>query len=428
MTLANWIEPTKADDSGTNSAKPRKRELPWSEKYRPESLIDVVGNPSSIEDVKKWAAQWATGKPKKKALLIYGRVGTGKTSLAYSLAKEVGWDVIEMNASDKRSSEFVEQIAGLGSQTRSFTGAKKVILVEEIDGLSGVADRGATQALADVIKKTEAPMILTSNDIDDKKLSGLKVYCEQVQLKKIAPGVIVKVLKDILEKEGVGIEDISALQKIADNADGDLRSAINDLQAIAQGETILKKDSVFLEQRDRQIDVYKAMQRIFRCTDYAQCRRVIWDLDEEPRNFIAWLDENIPVEYKTVPERAKAFNNLSRADVFLGRVTIRQYWGFLRYVNDLMTVGVGFAKDGPNFGFSQYNFPSLIRKMGMTRGKRAKEGAISGKMSPVVHESKRRIINDYLPLVQKVYAKNRAAGEAMVSKFGLDAEELEYFA
>jgi len=424
MTLAKWVEQGAEDPK---PAKTRESLLPWSEKYRPVKAEDVVGNTSSIEEARKWVAQWKAGKPKKKALLIYGNVGTGKTSLAYALAVEADWEILEMNASDKRSQDVVEQIAGFASQTRSFFGKTKVILVEEIEGLSGTADRGATSALIEVIKNTSAPIILTCNGLENKKLSGLKVHCEQVQMKKAAPGVVVKLLKGILDAEGVLVEDISVLQRIVDNADGDLRSAINDLQALAQGESVVKKDSVFLEQRNRPIDIWKAMQKIFKSSDYASCRKILWDLDEEPRNVITWLDENIPAEFQGNQERARAFNNLSRADVFLGRVTNRQYWGFLRYVNDLMTVGVRFSSDKPSFSFTKYQFPSYIWKMGSTRGKRAKEAAIAEKIGPFVHESKRRVINNYLPLMNNVFAKDKKAGLAMLAKFELEEEQLDYF-
>ncbi len=437
MDLTSWIpedskdlrarESEMKDYNATDRKAHSKKvtELPWSEKYRPEKLEEIVGNLQAIRTSRRWCDQWVHGMPKKKALLIYGEVGTGKTSISYALAREYKWEIVEMNASDKRSKELVEQIAGLGSQTKSFSGRRKLILVEEIDGLSGVADRGATQSLIKVIKESQTPIILTCNDIKNKKLSGLKVYCEQAPLRKLSPGQVVKRLGEIIKSEGIKVESIEVLQRIADNADGDMRSAINDLQALAQGEEVVKTDSIFLEHRDRQIDVYKAMRRIFKCADYATCRRIIWDLDEEPKNFIAWLDENIPVEYLSKAERARAYNQLSRSDIFLGRVVNRQYWGFLRYVNDLMTVGIGFSKDKPNFGFSKYRFPSLISKMGITRSKRARERSIAAKISPIIHESRKRIITDYLPLLRHVFERNQQAGREMIAYFDLEEGEVE---
>jgi replication factor C large subunit len=425
---ASQLEETPKEDPGPKTEDRKEPEAPWSEKYRPKTIGEVVGNNTAKESIDRWAQQWENGKPKKSALLIYGNVGSGKTSLCQALASDHDWEILEMNASDKRTQALVEQIAGVGSQSRSFSGKKRLILIEEMEGLSGTADRGAGKALVKVIQESRTPIVLTCNDINNRKLSGVKVYCEKVGLKKIPPGPIVQRLKQILESEGVKTDEVKPLQMIADNCEGDMRSAINDLQALAQEEESLKEGSIFLEQRDRPIDVYKAMQKIFKCNDYSKCRRVMWDLDEEPRNFVAWMDENIPVEYKEKTEISKAYNQLSRADIFLGRVSKRQYWGFLRYVNDLMTVGIGFSKEKPSYGFSKYRFPSLIMRMGATRGKRSKEKAIASKISPIVHDSSSRIIGNYLPLLKNVFDKDKEAGMDMVEGFELDESEMDFLA
>jgi len=428
MDLTSWIQPTEPQAEETKSDSPESSpndvtELPWCEKYRPAVLDEFVGNEAALLGVKKWADSWANGTAKKKALLVYGNVGTGKTCMAYALAKEHDWEVVEMNASDKRTKDIIERIAGFGSQTQSFSGKRKLILVEEIEGLSGVRERGASQALAKVIKETKNPIIITTNDVKNKNASAVSRLCEKVPLKKISPAVMASRLAWILDKEGIKIDEKRTLEKIAANSGGDLRCAINDLQAAAQGETILK-GGLALEKRDRPIDIYKALQGIFKSTDYASCRKILWDLDEEPRTVLQWMDENVPIEYPMPHERSAAFHQLSRADIFLGRVMNRQYWGFLRYVNDLMSAGVAFAKDKPYYDFKQYKFPSLIWKMGATRGKRAKEKSISAKMSPIVHASKSELTRDYLPLVRRVFRRAPEAGIAMVSAFDLEEEEI----
>jgi replication factor C large subunit len=417
------IAPKKAPTSKTQKIA----ELPWCEKYRPKTFKEFVGNETALADAMRWANAWDSGNPKLRTLLVYGNVGNGKTSLAYNLAAEKGWEVIETNASDKRTKDLVEHVTGMGTQTRSFSGGRKLILVEEIEGISGIRERGATQALLKVIKDTRTPIILTTNDIKSRKVTPFSRVVQKVPLKKLSSIQIAGKLKDILDIEGIKVESMDSLKKLAENADGDIRSAINDLQSLAQGEETLMEKSIVLQQRDRPIDVYKAMQKVFKATDYVTARRIIWDLDIEPKEFALWMDENIGVEYPQRHELASAYNNLSRADVFLGRISNRQYWGFLRYVNDLLTVGIAFSKDKPYYGFQNYVFPSLIRNMGMTRMKRAKEKSIAGKISPIVHESSRELKVEYLPILLNVFKKRREAGLALAHPFELSDEELEYF-
>jgi replication factor C large subunit len=72
--------------------------LDWTEKYRPVSLSDVLGNDAAVKALRQWATTFGTGK---RAVILYGSPGTGKTSAALALAHDLGWDYIEMNASDQ---------------------------------------------------------------------------------------------------------------------------------------------------------------------------------------------------------------------------------------------------------------------------------------------------------------------------------------
>ncbi len=88
----------------------------WAEKYRPKSLADVVGNPTATGQLKLWAQQWLDGTPEQKAVLLHGPAGVGKTSTAYALAIDMGWEAIELNASDQRTADVIERIAGSASR------------------------------------------------------------------------------------------------------------------------------------------------------------------------------------------------------------------------------------------------------------------------------------------------------------------------
>ena len=79
----------------------------WTEKYRPATLDEVVGNPAAVAELRKWANGWMRGRPDRKAVILQGDPGSGKTSAALALANEMGWTLIEMNASDCRNADAI---------------------------------------------------------------------------------------------------------------------------------------------------------------------------------------------------------------------------------------------------------------------------------------------------------------------------------
>src|SRR2546428_6138563 len=171
----------------------------WAEDYRPKSLRDVVGNPTAVAELEKWALSWQKGVPDRRAVILAGPPGTGKTSAALALAKDMGWAVVEMNASDKRNALSVRQVALRGAITQTFSdtgeflstaaGGRKLVILDEADNLFGREDTGGIGAIVDTIRRAGQPIILIANAFYalSRRSSSLRSLRRAVKFKATTP-------------------------------------------------------------------------------------------------------------------------------------------------------------------------------------------------------------------------------------------------
>ncbi len=494
------------------------------EKYRPRTLAEVRGNKKAISELRKWALEWPNDK---KAALLYGKPGTGKTSAAIALANDLGWGVLELNASDKRTQGILNQSVGEAAQNASFLNARKLILLDEIDNLHGNSDRGGARAVTELVKTTREPVILTANDLygisstlrgrckliqffairedsikkalvdiwhneekdvlrakdalDDlvarfdqpEEAAGARTDYEQIRAKlqilakvrfnpqalqqiyniedalddlvarfdqpeeaagartdyeQIATDVtqLKRFLQEIapLSEELVAIEhtlntvDAAFIEQIANNARGDLRSAINDFQAYLGGAVA---DATA---RDRVQSAFDLIRSILYDRDLTKPLNISYALDESPEDIIHWVDENVPraLEGKSL---TSAFAILREADVYLGRTRRRQHYGLWRYALELMTSGVNVAaqQDRQRKPGARYSPPTHWMRLGQTRSKRGLRDAVATKIARVNHTSVAKARGEMLLLYEE-FARRDLAGTA--AALDLAAEELAY--
>ena len=124
-----------------------------TEKYRPKTLDSVRGNDKAISTFLKWASNWNS---QSSAVVLHGSPGVGKTSAAHALASDMGWDVIELNASDQRTAKIINRIARNAANTGTISGGssgRKLVILDEADNLHGTYDRGGAAALTKLIKE-----------------------------------------------------------------------------------------------------------------------------------------------------------------------------------------------------------------------------------------------------------------------------------
>jgi replication factor C large subunit len=158
--------------------------LPWTVKHKPKSLKEVVGNKEAIQKFIEWIKSWDEGIPKRKAAFLYGPPGVGKTVTVEALTNDFKMELIEKNASDYRTEEAVKRFAGLASQYGSLFGTKRVILFDELDGLTGTADKGGVKAMIEVIQMAQCPIVLIANNAFDPRFTPLRNLCLLIEFKK----------------------------------------------------------------------------------------------------------------------------------------------------------------------------------------------------------------------------------------------------
>ncbi len=170
----------------------------WTEKYKPKNLKEVYGHDKALQELKSFLTQ-----KKEGAVLIYGSTGNGKTSAVHALAKELDYELLEINASDTRNKANINTIIGTSSKQRSLFKKGKMILVDEVDGITGQEDRGGIQALISVIQETKVPIIITSNDPFSQKLTPLRAKCKTIEFGTLSYLTIANILRNICEKEKI---------------------------------------------------------------------------------------------------------------------------------------------------------------------------------------------------------------------------------
>ena len=337
----------------------------WTERHRPVSELQLEGNEVQRRQIRKWLDEWQAGTPNKKALLLVGPPGVGKTSIARAIAADMGWSVIELNASDARNAAAIRKAATHGSTHRSLfhnpneKAQRTLILLDEVDHLSGglrevsqerlqkammgeevagkaitfSGDSGGKAELLRLLDSTQQPVIMACND--EMGLWGkgsswrstkdrFSRHLQKINFVRASDEALRRIARRVLRAENIEFED-AAIEELVKSNPGDLRALVRDLQVVCVNkELTLTKDNVNLlieaGQRDISIEVFPGLDNLYRSKTAEEASTISRSIDKSPNDLMNWVHWNNASLFTDNNGEIRGARSLSQANkMFYGR-------------------------------------------------------------------------------------------------------------
>ncbi|MEM0075333.1 MAG: AAA family ATPase [Conexivisphaerales archaeon] len=300
----------------------------WTERYRPRRLEEMVGNERARVLLFDWLLNWKRGM---KPILLVGPPGVGKTTMAYAAAMQLGYEVIELNASDFRTEKQLSKVIN-ASYSSSLTEEKRILFLDEVDGLYGKADYGGAEYLTETIEQIPLPVIMAANDPDAEQVKKLSKHAKLVRMQRVPSRLIEMLIKDLLAREGFSMEG-DKLQSLVKAADGDIRAAVNNAQLAAAGEDQFQVLRKTLSLKDA-ISAASSAEELQKAVEYLR------QVDADPDQKLMACYSSLVNSSLDRPSLRDSLKLLAEASLLLKRIRSTQQWRQLRYFDRMLATSL----------------------------------------------------------------------------------------
>lgn len=355
----------------------------WSEKYRPQNISDMLGNEESRSSIIEWFTKWKKGT---KPLLLVGPPGIGKTTIAFLTAKQFGYDMIGLNASDVRNKSQLNEILSPVLGNVSILGIP-MIFIDEVDGIHGRGDYGGVEALIEILKEPTVPIMLAANSDISDKMKSIKKVVKTISFKPIPPRLLKIYLENILKKENVKLSPGSMI-KVIDRSHGDIRSMINLTQSLVTG------FNPQTEMSFENINVEDGVNAFFKANSLDEARSVLYSMQIDPKLKIDAFYSSIITSNLDNNTLTKLLEIISEADMLYGKIMKTQNWRLLRYLNEIL---IRLYQNDERIRYAQYNLSWPLLNRIRWDGKKIK--ALSSIMAKNLHISSSTFVTICFPYV-----------------------------